>query len=56
MQNRLKYYLLQQQVPRIILEVFINKNFTQSKTSRTLTIDVFETPGSKNIGKLFSKY
>ena len=57
MQNILKYYLSQQQVPRNILEkVFINKKFTQGNTSLTLKIDVFKTPGSKNIERLFSKY
>ena len=50
------YYLPQQKVLRKILEkVFVNKKFTQSKTSRTLQIDVFEIPDKKNIGRLFSK-
>ena len=54
MQNILKYYLSQQQVPRNILEkVFINKKFTQGNTSLTLKIDVFKTPGSKNIENYF---
>ena len=37
-------------------KIFINKKFTQCKTSRTLKIDVFEIPDNKNIEKLFSKY
>ena len=53
----LKYYQTQPKVLRKILEkVFINKKFTQCKTSRTLKMDVLEIPGNKNIGKLFSKY
>ena len=36
-------------------KVFVNKKFTQWKTSGTLQIDVFEIPDIKNIGKLFSK-
>ena len=47
----------QQKVLQKILEkVFINKKFTQNKTSRTLKIDVFKIPDIKNIGNLFSKY
>ena len=36
-------------------KVFINKNFTQFKTSRTVKIDALEIL-DKNVGKLFSKY
>ena len=39
----------------MVEKVFINKNFTQFKTSRTVKIDVLEIP-DKNVGKLFSKY
>ena len=41
---------------KILEIVFITKKFTQCKTSRTLKIDLFETPDNKNIGKLFSRY
>ena len=41
---------------KILEKVFINKKFTQCKTSRTLKIDLFEIPDKKNIGKLFAKY
>ena len=41
---------------KILERVFITKKFTQCKTSRTLKIDLFETPDNKNIGKLFSRY
>ena len=55
-QYELKYYLPQQKVLQKILEnVFINKKFTQCKTSRILIIDVSEIPDNRNIGKLFSK-
>ena len=36
----------------MVEKVFINKNFTQFKTSRTVKIDVLEIPDKK----LFSKY
>ena len=52
-----EYYLPQQKVLQKILEkVFINKKFTQCKTSRTLQINVFEITDNKNIWKLFPKY
>ena len=35
-------------------KAFITKKFTQSKTSRTLRINVFEITDNKVIGKLFS--
>ena len=41
---------------KILEKVFINKKFTQCKTSRKLKIDLFEIPDKKNIGKLFAKY
>ena len=48
--------MLHQKVLREILEkVFITNKFSQCKTSRSLKIDVFEVPDSKNVGKLFSK-
>ena len=41
---------------KILQKSFITKKYTQSKTSHTLKIDVFELLDNKNIGKLFSKY
>ena len=41
---------------KILEKVFVNKKFTQCKTSLTLKIDAFEIPDNKNVGKLFSKY
>ena len=41
---------------RKILEVFSTKKFTHCATSCALKIDVFETPDTKNIENLFSKY
>ena len=41
---------------KILEKVFVNKKFTQCKTSCTLQMDVFEIPDNINIGKLFSKY
>ena len=52
-QNIFKYYLPKQKVLRKILEkVFVNKKFTQHKTSRSLQINGFEMPYNKNIGEL----
>ena len=36
---------------KILEKVFINKKFTQCKTSRTLEVDAFKIPDNKNIGK-----
>ena len=41
---------------KILEKIFINKKFTQWKTSRTLKIDVFEIPDNRNIEKCFSNY
>ena len=52
---RHKLYLADQNLPqqkmlrKILEKVFITKNFTQCKTSRTLKIDLFEIPDDKNI-------
>ena len=38
---------------KLLEKVFINKKFTQCKTSGTLKIDVVEIPDNKNIGLVF---
>ena len=41
---------------KILEKVFITNKFTQYKTSHILKIVVFEIPGNRNTGNLFSKY